>query len=320
MNFTGGENVVEVRQTTRPLEGAAGNRIEADIYRPADVAGMDGTGTSEQAGWKGAGAAPVLLVHGGGQTRYSWAGTAERLARDGMTAIVIDQRGHGESAWVEGGYYRFRDYAADIAAVADAIRHEFGAAPVAIGASLGGIASTLAHGMRAEGVLHALVLVDVVPRMDPDGVDRITGFMAERMHEGFASVEEAADAVAAYLPNRKRPRSTEGLRKNLRLHDDGRYRWHWDPRFLTGEFSVGSTAAEDIARMEEVVRGLNIPVMLVRGGSSELVPEESARHFMELIPHARYCDVTGAGHMVAGDRNDIFADAAVDFIRSIGGR
>ena len=72
-----------------------------------------------------------------------------------------------------------------------------------------------------------------------------------------------------------------------------------------------------MARMEEVAQGLTIPVMLVRGGSSELVPEESARHFMELVPHARYCDVTGAGHMVAGDRNDIFADAAIDFIRAL---
>ncbi|PTW61657.1 pimeloyl-ACP methyl ester carboxylesterase [Breoghania corrubedonensis] len=300
MNFAGGEQVRDVRQRTLDLEGAEGNRLAGDVYD-----------TGKQG-------APVLLVHGGGQTRYSWAGTAERLARDGMSAIVIDQRGHGESDWVEGGHYRFRDYAADIVAVAEAIGRDFGAAPVAIGASLGGIASTLAQGERAQGVLRALVLVDVVPRMDPEGVGRITGFMAERMHEGFGSVDEAADAVAAYLPNRKRPRSTEGLRKNLRLHEDGRYRWHWDPRFLMGAFSVNSTALEDMRRMEEVARGLTIPLLLVRGGSSELVPEESARHFMELVPHARYCDVTGAGHMVAGDRNDIFADAAIDFIRSLG--
>ncbi|MDJ0931978.1 hypothetical protein [Breoghania sp.] len=152
-----------------------------------------------------------------------------------MTAVTIDQRGHGESYWVEDGRYRFRDYADDIVAVVDTIWHECGAAPVAIGASLGGIASTLAQGVRPEGVLSALVLVDVVPRMDPGGVDRITGFMAERMHEGFGSVEEAADAVAA-----KRLRSTEGLRKKLRLHSDGRYRWHWDPRFLMGAFSVSA--------------------------------------------------------------------------------
>jgi pimeloyl-ACP methyl ester carboxylesterase len=57
--------------------------------------------------------------------------------------------------------------------------------------------------------------------------------------------------------------------------------------------------------------------MLVRGGRSELVPEESARHFMELVPHAEYRDVTEAGHMVAGDRNDAFSSAVVDFLRTL---
>ncbi|WP_321338033.1 alpha/beta hydrolase [Breoghania sp.] len=289
-----------VRREEVRFTGAHGNTIAGDVYRGVRDRG-----------------APVLLVHGGGQTRYSWAATAERLADDGMTAFVIDQRGHGESDWVEGGFYRFRDYASDISAVAQSIRRDDGMPPVAIGASLGGIASTLAQGAQGD-LLRALVLVDIVPRMDPDGVNRITGFMADRMEEGFGSIEEAAEAVAAYLPNRKRPRSTDGLRKNLRLHSDGRYRWHWDPRFLSGEHSVGSTAEADMRCMEEAASGLRLPVMLVRGGSSELVSEESARHFMELVPHTRFCDVSGAGHMVAGDRNDIFADAAIEFIRSLG--
>lgn len=289
-----------VRKRAVDFRGTEGNRIAGDIYKAEAPTG-----------------APVLLAHGGGQTRYSWEKTARRLAESGITAITIDQRGHGESDWVESGHYRFRDFAGDIVAVADAIREEHGAKPVAIGASLGGIASTIAEGEREGGVLRALVLVDVVPRLDPEGVSKITGFMSERMHEGFASVEEAAEAVAAYLPHRKRPRSTEGLRKNLRLHDDGRYRWHWDPRFISGDHRVDSVRAIDIARMEEVARHLSIPVMLVRGGSSELVPEESVRHFMELVPHAEYRDVSGAGHMVAGDRNDVFADAAIDFIRTL---
>ncbi|WP_346432244.1 alpha/beta hydrolase [Breoghania sp. L-A4] len=165
--------------------------------------------------------------------------------------------------------------------------------------------------------MRALVLVDVVPRMDPEGVSKITGFMAERMREGFATVGEAAEAVAAYLPQRRRPKNTEGLRKNLRLHDDGRYRWHWDPRFIDGPYSVDSGAAAGAARMEAAARGLALPVMLVRGGRSELVPEESARHFLELVPHAEYRDVTEAGHMVAGDRNDAFSEAVIDFLRSL---
>ncbi|MSY73581.1 MAG: hypothetical protein F2692_16450 [Actinobacteria bacterium] len=43
------------------------------------------------------GAPAVLLLHGGGQTRYSWGGTADVLAELGYRAYTLDSRGHGES-------------------------------------------------------------------------------------------------------------------------------------------------------------------------------------------------------------------------------
>jgi hypothetical protein len=52
-------------------------------------------------------------------------------------------------------------------------------------------------------------------------------FMSERVDVGFATLEEAADFISAYLPHRPRPKDLSGLAKNLRLHPDGRYRWHW---------------------------------------------------------------------------------------------
>ena len=76
-----------------------------------------------------------------------------------------------------------------------------------------------------------LVLVDVVPRFEKGGSARIRDFMFNHVH-GFDSLEQAADAVAEYLPHRTKPRSPEGLKKNLR-HRDGRWYWHWDPAFLT---------------------------------------------------------------------------------------
>lgn len=282
--------------------GAAGNRLVGDCH------GEAGPGTSGPV---------VLLLHGGGQTRYAWEATAARLAREGMLAIALDQRGHGDSDWIDDGAYSFPDYAADLVAVAGEIEERFGAAPILIGASLGGIAGMLAEGESDGSLLAGLVLVDIVPRLDPAGVARITGFMAARMEEGFASIEEAADAVAAYLPHRERPRSLDGLKKNLRLHDDGRYRWHWDPRFLAGPRPVGLEPAETERRLLAAVGSIHVPVLLVRGGRSELVSEAHAREFLELVPQAELADVSDAGHMVAGDRNDIFADAVVAFLRKI---
>ena len=281
--------------------GAARNRLAADVFGDAGR--------------------PVLLLHGGGQTRHAWRRTAVEIARAGWVAYAVDQRGHGESEWIATGAYAFQDFADDVTTVAAELARRHGAVPVTIGASLGGIAALLAAGNAQDRNLSptfaALVLVDITPRVDLTGVAKVQGFMREHARDGFATVEEAADAVAAYLPHRPRPRSTEGLKKNLRLHPDGRWRWHWDPRFLDGRRPVGGGRGDVEERLLAAARGLKMPAMLVRGGSSELVQEEHAKEFLALVPHARFADVSGARHMVAGDKNDQFSVAILEFLKSL---
>ena len=282
--------------------GAGRNRLVGDVF--GEERGNDAAATRR----------PVLLLHGGGQTRYAWRNTADRLAQAGMTAYAVDQRGHGDSDWIADGAYGFDDFAADADHLARAIAERAGRPPVVVGASLGGIAALLAAGKGAQ--FAALVLVDITPRVDMAGVAKVQGFMRANADEGFGSIDEAAAAVAAYLPHRKRPRSTEGLKKNLRLHPDGRWRWHWDPRFLDGRRSVNTERRE--AELVAAARRLAMPTLLVRGASSELVHEAHAREFLELVPHATFVDVSGARHMVAGDRNDQFAAAILAFIGGLG--
>lgn len=279
------------------FEGAHGNRLVADVY--------------------GECGAPVLLLHGGGQTRHAWRKTAEAIAERGRIAYALDQRGHGDSAWIDNGAYAFQDYAADVTAVAAALAARHERAPIVIGASLGGIASLLAEGeaaQRGASIVAALVLVDITPRVDMGGVSKIQGFMREHAREGFATIDEAAEAVAAYLPHRPRPKSNQGLKKNLRLGPDGRWRWHWDPRFMDGRRPVDALRFETESSLHEAARRLTVPALLVRGASSELVREEHVREFLDLVPHAEYADVSGARHMVAGDQNDSFSAAILAFL------
>ncbi|MEO3385662.1 alpha/beta hydrolase [Mesorhizobium sp. CAU 1741] len=281
--------------TPTPIEfsGAEGNRLAADLW--------DGRGH------------PVVFLHGGGQTRHAWTSTARRVAESGMRAITVDLRGHGDSAWVVSGNYAFADYGDDAVAIFRQVKERFHAHPSSVGASLGGLSSLIAQ-TRHPDLLDSLVLVDITPRMDPEGVSKIQGFMGERMEEGFSSLEEAAAAVSAYLPNRTRPRSLDGLRKNLRLGDDGRFRWHWDPAFMTSTRNINEGARETMEGLMAALPDLRLPILLVRGMQSELVHEEFAREFVSLAPSASYVDVGGAGHMVAGDKNDVFSKAVLNFL------
>jgi pimeloyl-ACP methyl ester carboxylesterase len=260
---------------------------------------------------------PVLFFHGGGQTRHAWGGTARVLGDKGWRATTVDLRGHGDSDWaphreIEGDGYTLDDFAADVRAVA-AVQ---ASPPVLIGASLGGLAALTAIGETAAGttVASGLVLVDVAPRLEQEGIDRIAEFMLGNL-DGFASLDEVADAVAAYNPHRPRPKDLSGLRKNVRQHEDGRWYWHWDPSFLLGGRIDETRSVRNEGRLEDAARAVTVPALLVRGRQSDVLSEEGARQTLELMPQARYVDVGGAGHMVAGDRNDAFNDAVVEFLR-----
>jgi pimeloyl-ACP methyl ester carboxylesterase len=278
-----------VEPTVTRFEGFEGLHLVADVW-------------GDGAAW------PVLLMHGGGQTRHAWGNTARVLAESGWQAVSLDLRGHGDSEWALNGDYSFTAYAMDCVAVAD----QLGRPPVLVGASLGGISAMLAEGGTDRVVSSALVIVDIVHRTNPAGVQRIRDFMASGLR-GFATLEEAADAIAAYTPHRPKRVNPSGLMKVLRQKRDGRWYWHWDPKFLEG----GRTEVppqEFEALFAAAMRNIRVPTLLLRGKLSDVVTEEGVQEFVAQIPGAKAIDISGAAHMIAGDRNDAFSEAVITFL------
>ncbi|HEX4390540.1 MAG TPA: alpha/beta hydrolase [Mycobacterium sp.] len=254
----------------------------------------------------------VVFLHGGGQTRRSWGKAAAAVAERGWQAVTVDSRGHGESDWSEDGDYRLASFAGDVQEV---LRH-LPPQPVLVGASLGGFTTMLLAGEISPGIARAVVLVDIVPNMDQSGANRIHTFMADRMKTGFESLDEVADMIAEYNPHRPRPSDLNGLRTNLRRRGD-RWYWHWDPKFISQKASLPPIELSDVDRMNAAVAAIlagGVPMLLVRGQVSDLVSQGRADEFLARFPQVEFVDVQGAGHMVAGDRNDLFADAVLDFL------
>jgi pimeloyl-ACP methyl ester carboxylesterase len=257
----------------------------------------------------------VLLQHGGGQTRHAWRSTGETLGRAGYHAVAFDARGHGDSEWAADGDYERDTMVQDLARVIEQLASVPGSAagpPILVGASMGGNTSLAALGEgKVEG--RALVLVDIAPRIRAEGTRKIGEFMGQKP-DGFDSLEEVAEAIANYQPHRTRPRNLDGLAKNIRLGADGKYRWHWDPRFRRRPFMTRDEIRARTRHLEDCSRNLTLPTLLVRGGQSDVLDEAGARAFLALVPQAEYVNVTDAAHMVVGDRNDIFAGAVIDFL------
>ncbi|OPX07480.1 alpha/beta hydrolase [Gordonia sp. i37] len=271
-----------------------GVTLRADVWQP------------EQTGTRGS----VLLLHGGGQTRHSWQRTGRRLAEHGWSAYAVDARGHGESQWADDGDYSIAAHARDVVDVAESLSEP----PVLVGASLGGMASLIAQATN-PGLARALVLVDITPRAEPEGLARIHSFM-QRGLDGFDSLEDALHAVAAYNPDRRRPPRIEGLRKNLRQRD-GRWYWHWDPRILTHRENSPEQAAAREGHAREAARRIDVPTLLIRGAQSDVVSDAGVRELLELIPGSTHLDVSGAGHMVGGDDNDVLSEGLLDFLDTL---
>jgi pimeloyl-ACP methyl ester carboxylesterase len=283
---------------------SAGERLPGTPVPMHIWAGADGVPIAGDT-WGDPSGQLVVLQHGGGQTRHAWKGAGETLGAAGYHVVAFDARGHSDSGWAGANEYTVDFMVRDLVCVVAALGSN---KPILVGASMGGGTSLAAVGEEHLDAA-ALVLVDMAPRLEPEGTAKIHEFMNQNP-EGFDSLEQVAEAIANYQPHRKRPRTLDGLAKNVRLGADGKYHWHWDPaRRNNREMS----AYRD--RLSNAADNLQLPTMLVRGGLSDVLSEAGAQSFLQQCPHAEYVNVKNAAHMVAGDRNDMFSDSVIEFLQ-----
>lgn len=254
-------------------------------------------------------AKPILFAHGFGQSRKTWARTAIALAGQGWRTITFDARGHGDSDRVADGAYHLDQFVTDLLAVTRSLQEP----PVMIGHSMGGLLAMVAAGEVRPGPFRALVLVDITPRWEASGVERILGFMRAHL-DGFESLEDAAGQVAAYESKRPRQRTVEELAALMQRGEDGRWRWQWDPLLLD---TIGAEAERHQQRLVEAAHHIDVPVLLVSGGRSDVVSDRTVAEFLRNVPAAEHIELPDATHAVAGDDNNAFTVAIASFLKSL---
>jgi pimeloyl-ACP methyl ester carboxylesterase len=251
--------------------------------------------------WGRPSAPPVVCLHGGGQTAYMFENLGAAL-RDRYWVVAPDLPGHGDSDPVEGEITAHAAFARSL----EPVLAEFGIGRAAfVGASLGGMTSISYADTHPDDVA-CISLIDVGHKLEQEGVRKIVDFMTE--HDSFGSLEEAADAIAGYLPQRRAPR-IESLTRNLRQRPDGRWEWKHavgrrmrERRAETGDHTHPADRLDEVmAGVDEAASRLRCPVLVLRGAQSDVLSSSGAEEVAALIPDARLEVVEQAGHLAAGD-------------------
>ena len=239
-----------------------------------------------------AGALPVLCMPGLTRNARDYEALATRLSGT-RRVVAIDFRGRGESAYAKDPMsYNPLTYAQDVAALlAEAGIDRF----VSIGTSLGGIVTMLLAVMLPGRIAGAL-FNDVGPEIEEAGLARIRGYVGKPgvyptwMHAARAVQE----ANAAVYPSWGIEDWLAMAKRLYRLNAAGRIVLDYDLKIAEPFRVSGGEAAPD---MWGTLAALgNAPVLVVRGGASDILSEATARRMVETLPDAELLTLPGIGH------------------------
>ncbi|HVY17550.1 MAG TPA: alpha/beta hydrolase [Rhodopila sp.] len=258
--------------------------------------------------WGRPDAPPIVLLHGGHQSAHSWDLVSLSLARR-YRVLALDQRGHGDSEWSRDVAYANHEMSLDAEAFITAMGLE---RPVLVGHSMGGRNAMLLT-RRSQHLLRALGIVDVGPEVSEKGRAAIAGFV--QAAQEFDDLEHFVRKVREYDPYRSRAHIERTVKYNMLERADGKYVSKCDSNPRRLGIVRGTGPMENITLDD--ARSFDLPVLLVRGGDSNILEADAAERFAAALPQGRLVTVPKAGHNVHGANTKGFLEALEGFLEAV---
>ncbi len=246
----------------------------------------------------------LVLLHGYTGHARSWDHFARAMSSR-YRVLALDQRGHGQTQWAPRDAYGTPEMVADLEAFVAAL----GLSNYALlGLSMGGLVS-IGYAGKRPAALGKLVIVDIAPEIDRDGLTRIQAGVVRS--DVFASVDEAYARARADNPIPPDDQLRHRIAYSLMRRDDGQYTYRYDPALRDPANPRTGIDADEGWRL---VANINVPTLLVRGEISDILSKPVAARMAQTIPDCRFVEVAGSSHPVPLDKPDAFLDAAATFL------
>ncbi len=249
---------------------------------------------------------PVLCMHGLTRNARDFGALAEELAAT-RRVIVTEMRGRGMSDYApDSDTYSPVTYVADV----EKLLAEEGIARFAVvGTSMGGL-MTMLMAVREPGRMAAVVMNDIGPEVDAAGLARISGYVGQgRSYPTWVHAARGlAEAHEAAFPDYDLDQWLEMAKRTMVVSQSGRIVFDYDMAIAEPFAKPGNAAPSNLWLAFEALR--DVPMLLVRGGLSDLLSEDTVKQMGVRNPAMRTITVPRVGHAPTLDEPEVRAAIA----------
>jgi cobalt-zinc-cadmium efflux system protein len=252
----------------------------------------------------------LICVHGLTRRGSDFASLANVLCKD-YYVVCPDVVGRGDSDYLENPMlYGIPQYVADMTTLVARLNVM---SVDWFGTSMGGLIGMVYAGMP-DSPIRRILINDVGPRIEPESLKRLSSYVGQPFaYANRADALTVLNRICASFGSHT-PDEWERLNGPLLKEEQGMWSLHYDPKIVIPFAAVNPVLAKagEMALWSHY-EAIAVPILIVRGGDSDLLSSATVDEMLQRNPHARSITIPGVGHAPAFMKSEQIALAAEFF-------
>ena len=238
----------------------------------------------------------LVCVHGLTRRGSDFKTLAQAMSHD-YYVVCPDVVGRGDSDRLKNPMlYAVPQYVADMASL---IKH-LGVSQVDwFGTSMGGLIG-MVYASMPKNPIRRMLINDVGPRIEAEAIKRLASYVGQPFSfSNRADALQRLNEICASFGSHT-PEEWEIYNGPMLVQKDGLWVMHYDPDISVPFASVNPIMAKagEMA-MWHAFKQIHIPMLIVRGGESDLLSAKTVAEMCKVNPYIRSIEIPGVGHAPA---------------------